>query len=218
MLNNGIKLGGGEIFPSYGLLAKRSVAYEPEIPIVNNDDFGNATIYDGRLFLNTNAPWSTFICGSQGSGKSHTLSCILENGLLPHSGLGELPKQLAAIVFHYDKFTGSSSSQMCEAAYLSSKGIPVNVLVSPTNYWTMSRMYRSLEGVPASSQPKVAPLFLGSQQLNIERMMKLMAFDHTKAEVPLYMEVGIPSIHKCYGMIAPANLLWSRWYVGYSVT
>ena len=28
---------------------------------------------DSRLFLNLNAPWSAFICGSQGSGKSHTL-------------------------------------------------------------------------------------------------------------------------------------------------
>ena len=32
---------------------------------------------DRRLFLNTNAPTSTFICGLQGSGKSHTLACIL---------------------------------------------------------------------------------------------------------------------------------------------
>jgi len=31
------------------------------------------------IFLNTNAPWSAFICGSQGSGKSYTLSCMLEN-------------------------------------------------------------------------------------------------------------------------------------------
>ena len=32
---------------------------------------------DGRIFLNTNIPASFFVCGVQGSGKSHTLSCIL---------------------------------------------------------------------------------------------------------------------------------------------
>lgn len=32
---------------------------------------------DPRVFLNGNAPWSAFICGLQGSGKSHTLACML---------------------------------------------------------------------------------------------------------------------------------------------
>ena len=32
---------------------------------------------ENRLFLNTNIPSSFFICGLQGSGKSHTLSCLL---------------------------------------------------------------------------------------------------------------------------------------------
>ena len=32
---------------------------------------------DRRLFHNTNIPFSAFICGLQGSGKSHTLSCLL---------------------------------------------------------------------------------------------------------------------------------------------
>jgi hypothetical protein len=30
------------------------------------------------ILLNTAHPWSAFICGSQGSGKSYTTSCILE--------------------------------------------------------------------------------------------------------------------------------------------
>lgn len=32
---------------------------------------------DRRVFLNTSVPFSAFICGVQGSGKSHTLSCML---------------------------------------------------------------------------------------------------------------------------------------------
>ncbi len=39
---------------------------------------------DSRLFMNTNVPFSTFICGVQGSGKSHTLACLLGNS--PKSG------------------------------------------------------------------------------------------------------------------------------------
>lgn len=32
---------------------------------------------DPRVVLNTNVPFSAFICGLQGSGKSHTTSCII---------------------------------------------------------------------------------------------------------------------------------------------
>ncbi|KAI0282338.1 hypothetical protein BGY98DRAFT_113155 [Russula aff. rugulosa BPL654] len=32
-----------------------------------------------RLYLNTNTPFSALVCGVQGSGKSHTVSVILEN-------------------------------------------------------------------------------------------------------------------------------------------
>ena len=40
---------------------------------------------ESKLFLNTNAPFSAFICGVQGSGKSHTTSCILGKSLLSRS-------------------------------------------------------------------------------------------------------------------------------------
>ncbi len=38
---------------------------------------------DNRLFMNTNVPFSTFICGVQGSGKSHTLSCMIGTNAFP---------------------------------------------------------------------------------------------------------------------------------------
>lgn len=34
---------------------------------------------DPRVMLNTNVPFSAFICGVQGSGKSHTTGCIIGN-------------------------------------------------------------------------------------------------------------------------------------------
>ena len=90
-------------------------------------------IGDPRLFYNVAAPSSAFICGSQGSGKSHTLSCLLENCLVA-SDTNVLPRPLSGIAFHYDSFTSDSAGSPCEAAYLSShSGVKVRVLCAPTN-------------------------------------------------------------------------------------
>ena len=55
----------------------------------------NSTTVHEPVLLNTNSPWSAFLCGSQGSGKSHTLSCMLENCLLKDDALGRNPNPLA---------------------------------------------------------------------------------------------------------------------------
>jgi len=89
--------------------------------------------HDPRIYQNITAPSSVFICGSQGSGKSHTLSCMLENCLLP-SEANSLPRPLTGIVFHYDYFTSDAGGSPCEAAYLSSHpAVKVRVLCPPTN-------------------------------------------------------------------------------------
>jgi hypothetical protein len=77
------------------------------------------TSLDPRLFFNVTAPSSTFICGSQGSGKSHTRSCLLEGCLIP-SDAGKLPKALTGLVFHYDTFISDDGGSPCEAAFLGS--------------------------------------------------------------------------------------------------
>lgn len=74
----------------YGLLGRALELVDPERrkkrggEIVDNGFFGGVRRpnknSDPRVFLNGNAPWSAFICGLQGSGKSHTLACML--GLL----------------------------------------------------------------------------------------------------------------------------------------
>lgn len=88
---------------------------------------------DPRLYYNITAPSSVFICGSQGSGKSHTLSCLLENCLIP-SEANVLPRPLTGVVFHYDTFISDTGGSPCEAAFLSSHAaIDVRVLCPPTN-------------------------------------------------------------------------------------
>lgn len=47
------------------------------------------------LFLRSTNPE----CVCQGSGKSHTVSCILENALLQDERIGNLPQPLAALVY-----------------------------------------------------------------------------------------------------------------------
>lgn len=92
---------------------------------------------DPRLFFNVSSPSSIFICGSQGSGKSHTLSCVLE-GCLISSKAGRLANPLTAVAFHYDTFNSDNCGSPCEAAFLASHSkIKVKVLCAPTNFLTI---------------------------------------------------------------------------------
>jgi len=109
-------------FTQYGLLAS-----------VSREEGTSDPREDSRLFHSIAAPSSTFICGNQGSGKSHTLSCFLEN-CLASSDANELPRPLTGVIFHYDTFTSDNSGAICEAATLSSNSdIKVRVLCPPTN-------------------------------------------------------------------------------------
>lgn len=183
---------GASMFPQFGLLAKTLNIYNENDPADDSESPKRTaeSAHGNRLFLNVNTPWSAFICGSQGSGKSHTLSCMLEAALMP-SKIGKLPKPLAGIVFHYQKFSSFSSSQICEATYLCTSGIPVRVLVSPSNFWRMKKAYSNIPGLAADARkPVVKPLLFKETQLDVERMMKLMAVDDNDKAMPLYMEVG----------------------------
>lgn len=137
-----------------------------------------------------NAPWSVFICGSQGAGKSHTFSCLLENALLSPNAAGVLPDPLTGVVFHYDRFTSHSSAQLCEAAYLCSVSVPVQVLVSPTSIHALQNLYRNLPCNPAGvPKPQVRALKFHENYLNVGNMKMLMNVDAGAARPPLYLAV-----------------------------
>ncbi|KAI9667623.1 MAG: hypothetical protein M1821_000440 [Bathelium mastoideum] len=145
------------------------------------------------LFLNTNIPFSAFVCGVQGSGKSHTVSCFLglnpsfaENALIPSRHLGRLKKPLSALVFNYGKF--NSAFKISEAAFLAAphpafSAHPavkkITVLVSPSNP-AIAKLYNRIPNV------RVLPFKLKSHTLDINTMLTLMAVDES-ANPPLYL-------------------------------
>ncbi|KAK8074951.1 hypothetical protein PG997_009614 [Apiospora hydei] len=129
----------------------------------NSEEGHGAGPTDPRIFYNVASPSSIFICGQQGSGKSHTLSCLLEGCLVP-SKLGRLPHPLTGIVFHYDTFVSDAS------------GTPVRQRISLR--------------VPISSKlpgVSVEELRLRESDLNTKRMLDLMQVGG--GSMPLYMHV-----------------------------
>ncbi|RFU76843.1 p-loop containing nucleoside triphosphate hydrolase [Trichoderma arundinaceum] len=165
-----------EPFTQYGLLAgiiegSRSINYRSKVTA------------NERLYFNTTAPSSIFICGSQGSGKSHTLGCLLENCLM-QSEANVLPRPLTGIVFHYDHWVSASRGSPCEAAYLASaEDVSVRVLCPPTNVKQIQRIYSRLPDV------QVEVLRINQSDLNTKRMMDLMAVSSVQGGMPLYLHV-----------------------------
>ena len=55
-----------------------------------------------RVHLNTAEPFTLLAVGVQGSGKSHTMSLLLESCLLPVPGVINLAEPMCTLVLHYD--------------------------------------------------------------------------------------------------------------------
>ncbi|KAM0724056.1 hypothetical protein Q7P37_000236 [Cladosporium fusiforme] len=159
------------LLPQYGLLG---------FNIGGND----GTKSPEPIMINVHAPNSFFICGSQGSGKSYTLTCLLENFLIPDDRFGRLQEPVAGLVFHYDS---DSSGAIAETVHLASRGVKVKVLVSSSNFEaTQDRYHFATQG---ATNITVEKFLLPPSELSVERMHRLMAFSEKSDSVPLYMEV-----------------------------
>jgi hypothetical protein len=163
-----------DLVPQFGLIG-----------CLSNED---ASRPSSQLFSNTNVPISTFICGVQGSGKSHTTSCILENAIIPSSYLGKLERPMSTLVFSYGEWSsGGDSFNISEATFLAapSKAAPghqvkrITVLTSPSNL-AINRLYQKHPNV------RIIPFRLRAKTLDISALRTLMAIDE-KSSVPLYM-------------------------------
>lgn len=106
----------------------------------------------------------------------------VENFLIPSAEIGELPAPLRGLVFHYDQH----ESAPCEAAYLASH-LPVTVLVPPSSLKRSRALYATLPG--AQKKLQVRALRLKEKDLNVDRMLALMAVDRSDDKPPLYLEI-----------------------------
>ncbi|TFY69603.1 hypothetical protein EVG20_g3065 [Dentipellis fragilis] len=164
----------------YGVLGK----------ILGRTSQGSCSVpQDSRLYVNTNAPLSTFICGVQGSGKSHTVSVLLENMFIrDYFPIGELVNPLSGLVLHFGE-TGSAA-RPCEAAFVGRSDLPgvkyapsVVVYVSPSSLKRMTKLYESL-----GKSVRVRPLYFEDSELDAAAFLSLMAVSSSDS-APLYMHV-----------------------------
>ncbi|KAI3226779.1 hypothetical protein DTO012A9_9299 [Penicillium roqueforti] len=143
---------------------------------------------DCRIMLNANIPFSAFICGVQGSGKSHTTACMIENCSMRLPALGTLNQSISTLVLQFDEYTSITSSQPSEAAFLASvlpqyahaPPVPLRVLVSPTNISNLRGMYSQIPNI------EIRPFKLQPKHLNISMMLSLMSVSQS-GSLPLYM-------------------------------
>ncbi|KAJ5346958.1 uncharacterized protein N7506_000211 [Penicillium brevicompactum] len=143
---------------------------------------------DCRVMLNANIPFSAFVCGVQGSGKSHTTACMIENCSMSLPELGTLNQSISTLVLQFDEYTSTTSSQPSEAAFLASalpqyaheQPVPLRVLVSPTNLSNLRGMYSQIPNI------EIQPFKIHPKHLNISMMLSLMSVSQSGG-IPLYM-------------------------------
>jgi hypothetical protein len=170
------------------IIAQHANDFVPQFGLLGCLANQDSSLPSCQLFFNTNVPVSTFICGVQGSGKSHTTSCILENAVISSPHLGQLESPVSALVFSYGEWSsGGAGFNISEATYLASpsKVMPghqvkrITVLTSPSNL-AINRLYERHPNV------RIIPFKLKAKTLDISALRTLMAVDE-KSTVPLYM-------------------------------
>ncbi|KAI0033797.1 hypothetical protein K488DRAFT_46956, partial [Vararia minispora EC-137] len=141
------------------------------------------------------APLSAVICGVQGSGKSHTVSIMLESMFVRNCPpIGKLVKPLSGLVFHLGD-TGPNAKP-CEAAFLSAsmvknaKAPSVRVYVSPGSVQRAGRLYGALCG-----DLEIEPLVFSEAELDAAAFLSLMAVGSSDS-APLYMQSVLAILRK----------------------
>ncbi len=102
--------------------------------------------------------------------------------------LGILRKSVSTLVLQSDEYSSTMSSQPSEAAFLASvmpryaqeRPVPLHVLVAPTNFHKLKKMYSQIPSV------EVRPFKIQPKHLNINMMLSLMSFSQSGG-MPLYM-------------------------------
>ncbi|KAI0751494.1 hypothetical protein C8Q80DRAFT_1157639 [Daedaleopsis nitida] len=152
-----------------------------------HDQSGVRVPEEPRLYVNTNAPFSALVCGVQGSGKSHTVSVMMENMFIPNvPGIGSCKQALSGLVLHFSE--GGSGARPCEAAWIGCPktddiGAPsVRVYVSKSSLNTMKKVY-----APLGDKVSVRSLRFSESELDAQAILSMMAVGSSEF-APLYMQ------------------------------
>ncbi|RYY45849.1 MAG: hypothetical protein EOO06_15715 [Chitinophagaceae bacterium] len=161
--------------------------------------------------MNTNEPFCMITVGTQGSGKSHTVACVVESCLIPFPGLDiiRLMRPMNAVMFHYD----DNINYVCEAiglltadpsikhCYQSNKPgqlkrSDVTVLVSPMNYLSRMKFY--------NGKCAVKPLLFEWQSLSADHIKKIMGIDANGTQLYVATLLNILKSYQRHGAALPA--------------
>ncbi|KAH9951839.1 hypothetical protein B0H21DRAFT_818261 [Amylocystis lapponica] len=130
---------------------------------------------DPRLYINTNTPFSALVCGVQGSGKSHTVSVLLESMFIPgYTAIGYTEKALSGLILHFGE--GGPDSRPSEVAWLA-RAKTSGIRVPKAVY------------APLGDQVTVSPLLFSENELDAEAILSLMAVGSSES-APLYMQTA----------------------------
>ncbi|KAL4241198.1 hypothetical protein ABKN59_000322 [Abortiporus biennis] len=175
-----VAAGGQKTFPQRGVLGQL-LDYDCPDPTSSNPSSTD------RLYINTNAPFSTLVCGVQGSGKSHTVSLMLENMLITEcASIGRQRKPLSGLVLHFGE--GGTTTLPSEAAWIAvaDQGVfeapRVRVFVSKSSLNTMKAVY-----APLGDRVTVSPLLFTEGELDAQAFLTMMAVGSTES-APLYIQ------------------------------
>jgi hypothetical protein len=148
------------------------------------------------IFQNTSHPFCVVTVGVQGSGKSHSLSSIVENCSLNFAPVTSLEKPCSTLVFHYDV----NQENFCQTATLSAPNdlnedfnIPVVqklvILVSPSFYLQRKEFYAQWPNCT------VFPLLFKWTEMTASTLKSLMRVRMDTAP-PLYMGALLDMLRK----------------------
>ena len=141
-----------------------------------------------KTYLNTKNPFCALAIGVQGTGKSYSVSAIIENCMIDFKPCIECPSPISTLVLHYDQ----DIHNMCEAVSMTQlvpqvknihnvKGIKqITVLVSPNYYKMRQSAYKHIPNCV------VLPLSFAWHELTANQILGLMHVDPSD-NMPLYM-------------------------------
>ncbi|CDO74623.1 hypothetical protein BN946_scf184325.g10 [Trametes cinnabarina] len=127
------------------------------------------------------------LCWNTGSGKSHTVSVLLESMMVfDYPAIGVCKKPLSGVVLHFSE--GGQGALPCEAAWLACPKLDgvssptVVVYVSKSSFFTMKKVYAKL-----GDHISVRPLTFSHSELDAQAILSMMAVGSSDS-APLYMQ------------------------------